>query len=180
MKRVLGLLLVLGIMFAAIGGLTTTARAATTDTFTITVTVNYIEMELRNTTDTADYTTWAIPQMALAASGPMADASGVLVDLLTTNANVDIKTHVSDEGAAWTLNATPGADIFSLIVSGTTATTAPDWDPSISVTTGTLAIVEGASPAASNYLYYKFYSPTSVGTGAQQTITVTVDIVASS
>ncbi len=178
MKRVLGLLLVLGIMFAAIGGLTT-ARAATTDTFTITVTVNFLEMNLRNTADDADYTTWAIPQMALAASGPMGNASGVHVDLGTTNTVVDIKTHVSEQGVAWTLNATPGTNIYSLIVSGTTTDTAPDWTPSISVTGTTLAIVEDASPATSNYLYYKFYSPLSVETGAGQTITVTVSIVAS-
>ncbi len=177
-RRVLGLFIITGIILAGIGGFNL-AQAAEDDTFTITVTVNFIEISLRNTTDTADYETWAIPQMALAASGPMANASGVHVDLGTTNTNVDIKTHVSNDGDAWTLAATPGADIFSLVVSGTTVTTAPDWTPCISVTDTTQIIVTDASPAASNFLYYKFYSPLSVGTGTGQTITVTVEIVAS-
>jgi len=174
MKRVLGLLLVLGIMFAAIGGLTT-ARAATTDTFTITVTVNFIEMTLRNTTDNADYTTWAIPQMSLAASAPMADLSGVYVDLLTTNQAVDIKTWVSTQGD-WTVQPAPGASQYSLIATGATAAEVPGWTgaASLGLSGAKQTIIPGATTALSHFLYYKFYSPITVGTGSQQSIEVTV------
>lgn len=180
MKRVLGLLVALGIMFAAIGGLTT-AWAAETGQFTITVTVNFLEVSLKDTTDTDAYITWAIPQMSTAASEPMANLSGVYVNLGTTNANVDINTWISSTAATtWVVADSPGADTYSLIATGTSvATDVTVWTGATSLDTSTHAtIISGTSTSVSNFLYYKFYSPTSTTTGAQQTITITVEIVA--
>jgi hypothetical protein len=50
------------------------AVAATNDTFTITVTCNFIGINLRAYDDGGDYTTWAIGQQATSASVTMTQA----------------------------------------------------------------------------------------------------------
>ena len=175
MKKLLCILLILG-MVSWLG--VNTAQAATTDTFQITVTCNFISINLRNTGDTADYTTWAIGQKAENTATTMAQADGILV-VNTANAATDLSAWVSTEAANWTKAASAGTDQYKLEMKCFDATqTTPD------LSTGTFTITSAATPGndiktslaatTNQWAYVKFTTPTSTTSGSQQTITVTI------
>lgn len=181
MRKFLILLLILGTVF--ICGLKT-AEAATTDTFQITITVKYISINLLNQAG-ADYGTWAIGMVAASTPSTMdsnaggSGDEGILVDN-TSNVAIDIKSYVNDP-AGWTLGAAIGADQFTLEAKAFTA-----WQtgPTPNMTEA-VQITQIASPGADittnlaantdTYLYYRLTAPSSVTSGAQKTLTVTVD-----
>ena len=176
MRKLISILVMLGMVFISMA-VTKSAYALTTDTFTITVTVNYIEINLRNAGDTADYTTWAIGQLATSGDKTMADTEAVRVKYGTSSQHTDIQSYVSTECSAWLINATPAADKYELVAKGS-ATTAPSMSGATVLNSGALQTITGATDiSADHYLYYKFFAPTSTGVGTLQTITITVGVI---
>ncbi|MEW6095092.1 MAG: hypothetical protein AB1567_01005 [bacterium] len=186
MRKVLSLLAIFGMVF--IGGFKM-AEAATTDTFQITITINFIDMNLEDYLN-ADYGTWAIGQVApssvntMAANGGGAGEEGILVDN-NSNVSVDIECYVGDSGS-WTLGAAIGADTYTLEAKDFAAWEvgpSPDFSSGVTQITATASpgndIQTGLAANTDTYLYYRLTAPSSVSSGAQNTITVTVAATAS-
>jgi hypothetical protein len=159
------------------------AVAATTDTFTITVTCNFIGINLRNNADAADYTTWALGQLATGASAvDMTQGQGIKL-VNTANVQTDITAYVSSQAANWTNDTAAGADKYLLALKAFDDTQAtPDLAGAVAIT-GTSApgqSVKAALAANTNqFVYAQFTVPTSTTSGAQQTIVVTIVATAS-
>ncbi len=175
MKKLLCILLILG-MVSWLG--VNTAQAAATDTFQITVTCNFISINLRNTGDTVDYTTWGVGQNAVNTPETMIQADGIKV-VNTANVATDLSAWVSTPATAWTNGAAAGADVYKLEMKCFDATQAtPD------LSTGTFTILTTATPGddiktaltanTNQWAYCKLTTPTSTTSGAEQTITVTI------
>ena len=175
MKKLLSILLILGMVSWL---WVTTAYAATTDTFQITVTCNFLSINLRVYDDSGDYTTWAVGQKAENTATTMTEAQGILVDN-TSNASTDLSAWVSTQAAAWTNAASAGADQYKLEMKCFAATqTTPDLSTGTTVITSTGTpgedIKTGLAATTDQFAYCKFTTPTSTTSGAQQTITVTI------
>lgn len=162
-------------------GMAFTAQAATTDTFTITITINFIDINLRVYDDSGDYASWGIGQVVVSSANSMIEAAGIMIDN-TSNVAVDIESWVGDSGS-WTLAGAIGADTYTLAAKTFAAPqTAPDM-------TGEVAITQTASPGADittglaattdQWIYYTLTAPSSVTSGLQNTITVTIAATAS-
>ena len=130
--------------------------------------------------DGTTYTAWGIGSIATSTTNTMAEADGVKVVLGTTSQTIDIQSHVSTQGADWTVDATAAADKYAIMAKGYDANQASPSVASGTQLTTSAQDVTGATAVASGadtWLYYDFDSPTSVGTGAQQTIEITVALV---
>ena len=180
MKKLLSIFLIAGIVCVTFPG---EASAATSATFNITVTVNFMEMQIvqhDQAWDGTTYTAWGIGSMATSSTNTMAQTDGVKVVLGSTSQTLDIQSHVSDEGTAWTVAAAADANQYAIMAKGYDATQAsPSVAAGTQLTTSALDVI-GATAVASGadrWLYYDFDSPTSVGTGTQQTIVITIAIV---
>lgn len=184
MKKFLPIFLFVGVIVFGIN-IGSIAEAATSDTFNITITVNYFEMQIvqyDQAWDGTAYTAWAIGNVATSSSTTMTEAQGVKVVLGTTSQTIDIQTHVSNEGSSWTVGASSAADVYAILAKGYAATQGtPSATGGTQLTTSAQDVVGGTSiaSAASTWIYYQFDTPTSVSTGAQQTIEITLAIVAS-
>jgi hypothetical protein len=175
MKKLLCTLLILGIV--SLLGINT-AQAATTDTFQITITCNFISINLRNTGDTADYTTWAVGQKAENTATTMIQADGIKV-VNTANAATDLSAWVSTQAANWTNQSAAGTDQYKLEMKCFDATQAtPDLSTGTATITSTSTpgedIKAGLAATTNQWAYVKFTTPTSTTSGSQQTITVTI------
>jgi hypothetical protein len=142
-------------------------NAATTDTVTITVTVNYIS--IANAPNT-----WAVGQVAT--SSTTATASNYFV--VTNTSNVAITLTLTGAnfsgGVAWTLSDTAAAG--SLIV-GLKAGTAGASGVIIKSSPGSTLVTSLA--ASTNYSWnMTFYAPTAVTDGVQKTGVVTITATA--
>ena len=184
MRKFLSILVML-VMVVVSMAVSKSAYAATTDTFTITVTVNYIEMQIvlyDQVWGGTEYTTWPIGSLATDSTDTMIEAEGVKVVLGTTSQTVDIQSHVSNQGVAWTVAAAHNANVYAILAKGYSTTQAtPVTTGGTQLTTGALDVTGATAVAsgAARWLYYSFDSPTSTITGAEQTITITVAIVVS-
>jgi len=175
MKKLFLLLLV---AFATLGMGMPLAQAGDSDTFSITITCNYIDIVLQAYDGLSDYTTWAIGTQVENTPTTMTEAQGIKV-LNNANMATDLSAWVSTQAAAWTNAAAAGANQYKLEMkcfAGTQAT--PD------LSSATFTITSTATPGndiktnlAGNtpqWAYCKFTTPTSTTSGSQQTITVTV------
>ncbi len=162
-------------------GITCTAQAALTDTFTITITVNYIGINLRNNGDTADYTTWAIGQVATSAASTMTQAQGIKL-VNTSNVALNVASFAANT-LSWSLAAAIGADTYKLEAKSFDASQAsPDM-------TGAANILTTSSPgtnfksnlavSTNQWVYYRLTAPSSVTSPTANTITVTIEATAS-
>jgi hypothetical protein len=154
------------------------AVAATSDTFQITVTCNFISINLRDNGDTTDYTTWAIGQQATSAAVTMAQADGILVDN-TSNVATNLSAWISTPATNWAAASSAGADEYKLELKSFDATEAtPDLSSgttTITATSSTGDVFKSSLDATTDqWVYGKFTVPTSTTSGAQQTITVTI------
>jgi len=181
MKKLLSIFLIAGIVCVAFPR---EASAASSGTFNITVTVNFMEMQIvqyDQAWDGTTYTAWAIGSIATSVTSTMTESDGVKVALGSTSQTIDIQSYVSNEGAAWTVDATAAADKYAIMSKGYSATQVSPSVASGTQLTTSAQDVTGATAVASGadtWLYYDFDSPTSVATGAEQTIVITVAIVA--
>lgn len=177
MKKIVSLLMILSMLFAV--GITK-AEADTTDTFTITVTCNFIEIVLKDTPGTSDYTTWALGTVALSNVSTMTSGQGVRVVLGTTSQNVDIQSKgATSSPDSWTIAASAGSNVYKLICDGTNEAAVTDFSSATTLTTDYQDINNATATQADRYLYYKFTAPSTVSTGSQQTITISVQAIAS-
>jgi len=175
MKKLLCILLILGMVSWL---WVNTAQAATTDTFQITVTCNFLAINLRNTGDSADYTTWAMGQKAENTPTTMTQSEGIKV-VNTSNVSTDLSAWVSVPAAAWTNAAAAGANQYKLEMKCFAATQgSPDLSSGTTVITSTSTpgedIKAGLAATTDQWAYGKFTTPTSTTSGAEQTITVTI------
>jgi hypothetical protein len=151
------------------------AVAATSDTFTITVTCNFLDIVLKDH-DGADYVTWAVGQQATSAAVTMTHAQGIQV-VNTSNASTDISAWVTTTGA-WTPDTAAGADKYVLELEsfGTVQEPVTMGTPTkITATSSTgTEFKTGLGATTDQFVYGRFTVPSSTTTGAQQTITVTI------
>lgn len=154
------------------------ALAAASDTFQITVTCNFISIILQTYDGLADYTTWAVGQKAVNTATTMTEIQGIKV-VNTANVSTDLSAWVSTPATDWTNAAAAGANQYKLEMKCFDATqVAPD------LSAGTFTITTTATPGTdiktalaavtNQWAYGKFTTPTSTTSGDQQTITVTV------
>ncbi|OGC11185.1 hypothetical protein A3K48_01500 [candidate division WOR-1 bacterium RIFOXYA12_FULL_52_29] len=159
------------------------AQAATSDNFTITITVAFIGISLKDYA-AADYSTWAIGIVSTSSVATMESNSGSATEegvqvVNDSNVAVDLAGYATNI-AGWTLGS-QGADTYILSVKGFDAWQAapyPDMSgaTSISATTspGT-SIVTNIPSGDDKYTYFSIAAPTSVTVGGANTITVTLE-----
>ena len=175
MKKLLCIMFILGMVS---GFWSASAGAATSDTFQITVTCNFIAINLRIYDDSGDYTTWAIGQTAVSTPTTMGQTDGIMVDN-TANVATDLSAWVSTQAANWTNAAAAGSDQYKLEMKCfASSQVTPD------LSTGTFVITTTATPGTDiktglvaltdQWAYGKFTTPTATTSGDEQTITVTI------
>ncbi|HSV27610.1 MAG TPA: hypothetical protein VLH60_06930, partial [Sedimentisphaerales bacterium] len=169
--RVLAAIMLCGMMAGNVA-------AVTSDTFTITVTCNFIGINLRTHDNASDYATWAIGQLGVGQSVSMTETQGIMV-VNTANINTNLSARISTEAGAWTAGNAAGANTYRLELKAFDATqAAPDMaagTTSIIATASAGNVFESNLPGFTNqWVYGRFTLPTSTSTGAQQTITVTI------
>jgi len=170
-RSLVALMLLCGIMVGSV-------PAATSDTFQITVTCDFIGIVLRTYDDGDDYATWAIGQLSAGASDTMTEAEGIMVDN-TANITTDLSAWVSTQAAAWANGAAANTDVYKLEVKAFDATQAtPDLSSDTTAITSTSSAGDvfksSLSATTDQWVYGKFTLPTSTSSGSQQTITVTI------
>ncbi len=156
--------------------------AQTTDTFQITITVQYLAINLLNQGAT-NYTTWAIgSSIAPSSANSMAGNSGgvgdqgVQVDN-TSNVQTKLQCRVSTEATNWTIGGSIGADTYKLEAEAFNA-----WQSSgftwgtghgiVVLTTSAQDIWGTMAASTDQYVYFRLTAPSSTSTPNQQTITV--------
>lgn len=154
------------------------ARAATTDTFQITVTCNFLSINLRTYDDATDYTTWAIGQTAENTPTTMAQTDGIQV-VNTANVATDLSAWVSTQATDWTNAAAAGVDEYKLEMKCFDASEAtPDLSTGTFTITSTTTpgndIKTGLTATTDQWAYGKFTTPTETTSPDEQTITITI------
>lgn len=170
-RTLVAIMLLCGIMAGSVA-------AATSDTFQITVTCDFIGIALRTYDDGDDYATWAIGQKGVGEAATMTEAEGIMV-VNTANIDTNLSAWISTEAGAWTVGGAAGADTYKLELKafGSSQVT-PDLSADTTAITATSSTGDlfKATLAGSTdqWVYGKFTLPTSTSTGTQQTITVTI------
>jgi hypothetical protein len=183
MKKCALALLILGLAFAFLGGAPKAFADVLTDTFQITVTVNFIAIDLKDYSGAA-YTTWALGQVATGSTTTMTGDSGgsseegIHVDN-TSNVAVDLASYATNT-QSWTLAGSAGTDQCVLEAKGFAAFQAdPPNMTSAVVITSTSSPGEDVDTSISSgtdrYWYYRFTAPSEVTGGGSNTFTVTVE-----
>jgi hypothetical protein len=167
--------LVLLLLCCAMAG---NAVAATSDTFTITVTCDFIGIDLQVYNSTDPYGTWALGQLAVGASAvTMTEAQGIKL-VNTANVSTDISAYVSSQAASWTNAAAAGANQYKLELKafGTTQGTPDLSSATVPIVTADPGddVKTGLAGSTNQFIYGKFTVPTSTTSPAQQTIVVTL------
>jgi len=177
MKKLICILLILGMVSWL---WVNTAQAATTDTFQITVTCNFLAIVLKDYTGTTDYTTWAIGQQAENTPTTMTQTEGIMVDN-TSNVATDLSAWVSEQATNWTNGASAAENVYKLEMQCfSSSQTNPNLDTPVTITATTEGsaneIKDNLSATTDQWSYAKFTTPTSTASGSQQTITVTIKV----
>jgi len=180
MKKWLVALLVL--LFVS-GGLV--AYAAQTDYFEITITVGYISIELLNHGG-GGYGPWAIGAVdestitTMEAWGDTGTTEGVHVSN-ESNVAIDLSCWAGDS-LTWTLAGAQGADQYTLAATSETTWVDNSGPADMSNATAITAtsspgddVETGITAGAERYWFFNLGAPTSVGSGDQNTITVTIE-----
>jgi hypothetical protein len=159
------------------------AVAASSDTFTITVTCRFLDIVLKTYDGGTDYTTWAIGAKNEGTATTMTEAQGIKL-VNTSNVATNITAYVSGQAGSWTNAAAAGPNQYLLELKAYDATEAtPDLGSGTTAVTSTAGPGESvkASLAATTdqWVYCKFTTPASTTSGAQQSITVTILATAS-
>ena len=183
MQKIIGLLLILGMAVTAVA-IPNITEAAESDTFTITVTVSYLEIALRNIADDADFTTWDLATKAVNTITTMESAEGILVEVGNSSA---YKLTGQITGACdWTAgdSDTTSADTYLLAMQGAASAACPEdmtvaGDATAILATPAADIANATGAATANsWLYCSYKTPLTTTFGSLQTITVTIAIVA--
>lgn len=153
------------IMIAAVMLVVPIINAGTSDTFTITVTGEYLECNILEDS-------WAIGTVAMSSSSWTNETGDTLnADIDNSTVNVDFRLQITSDAAIWSSGSPPAADIYRLNASINT------WSSQIQVTGSATTIVSGTQTDQPFDL--RFDAPTSTTTGQEQTITVTGSVIKS-
>lgn len=160
--------------------------AQATDDFTITVTVNYIEFELRTADDSGDYSLWAIGNVNAGETAEMTTGAGGDHVYVSNSSNVplDFSAYSTSPApascgfgtaTAWTPAVAAGVDMYLLeIDKGEVGTVPPTYTTIDGNSIGTSDLFYSASAGESYHLYTKFTAPTSASDGCEHSITVNI------
>ena len=174
---------------------TKSVDAATTDTFNITITIGYLEITLKDSTAGGAggaYPDWAMGAKAVntayamvsGATGAMGE--GIYVEVGLSSAYT-LTAQITTPAATWTNTAgtddTTASNQYLLTSRGAATAVCPVMTiaggASKVIAASATQIVDVAGTAATDtYLYFGFKTPTATTTGVEQSITVTVAIVA--
>ena len=189
MRKIVGLLMILSMLFAV--GIT--KAEAADDAFTITVTISYLEMALKNSAGSVDYTTWDLGSKAVNTVTTMetgtsgAAGEGIYIEVGDSSA-YKLTGVLVNTTCDWTAGSsdTTSENTYLLAMKGAATGTVP---ADMTVTGGATPIVittpadiEAATGAAATdiFLYGSFKTPLTTTYGTLQTITVTIAIAAAS
>ena len=149
-----------------------TILADTTDTFTVTVTGEYIECNILETS-------WSVNSGTPVEMSTSYDTTGgdtLTADTSNSSVNIDLKLQITDAAATWVAATTgnaPAADTYRLNAS-TDAFVGHDVQILLaSQTTISSPVLAGQDETFD----LRFDSPTSTTTGVQQTITLTASAI---
>lgn len=138
-------------------------NADTSDTFTITVTGEYIECNIIEDS-------WAIGTVAMSSSSWTNETGDTLnADIDNSTVNVDFRLQITSDAAEWSASTTgspPAADTYRLNASVNT------WSTQIQVITASVVTLVSGTLTDQTF-DLRFDAPTSTTTGQQQSITVT-------
>ncbi|HHS49508.1 MAG TPA: hypothetical protein ENN07_00105 [candidate division Zixibacteria bacterium] len=161
-----------------------TAFAQTTENFTITVTVNFIDFSLRTADDAGAYGTWAIGNMNAGATSTMTGTAGGSHVLVKNESNValDFKAFSTSEPpppcgfgfpTAWTAGSAAGTDVYLLEMGdGTLADPPATWTVVDGGGLGDADLIYEAGEGENFRLYSRFTAPNIASDGCEHQITV--------
>ena len=141
----------------------------TTDTFDITVTGEYLWIDITNAT-------WAIGTVAMS-SLTWTNETGItfIADMDNCTVNTDLKLQITNDGADWTAATSgngPGADTYRLNAS------IDSWVTEFQIVTASVTTISLDIVAGQNETFdLRFDAPTSTSVSTQQSITVTATLV---
>jgi len=143
-------------------------NAGTTDTFDITVTGEYLWIDITNAT-------WAIGVIALSASN-YTNETGLtfIADIDNCSVNTDLSLQITGDGAVWNTVTTgnpPASDVYRLNSSLNLWTNENE-----TLATGDTTIASDITAGQNQSFDLRFDSPTASTTGTQQSITITATI----
>lgn len=154
--------------------------AGTSDTFNITVTGEYIWIDILNAS-------WTIGTV-LCPSSTWTNETNSFIEANMSNCSVavDLKLQITSDAADWTSAAgaaDPGADVYRLNASDCDPAT-PSWVPDAmggtQVIVASATTIEASLAAGNDQLFdLRFDAPTTTSSGDEQTITVTASLVKS-
>lgn len=180
--------LVLVGLFALIAA--TGLLAQSSDDFTITVTVNYIDFQLMEADSATGYGNWALGNLNAGGTAEMTTGGGGDHIYVQNHSNValDFSAYSSSPApagcgygtaTAWSPGAAAGVDTYLLEMDKGEATTVPASYTTIDATDmGSADLFYSTLAGESYHLYTKFTAPTSATDGCEHTITVNVIAVA--
>jgi hypothetical protein len=137
----------------------------TTDTFDITVTGEYLWIDITNAT-------WAIGDIAYSTS-TWTNETGVtfIADIDNCTVNTDVKLQITGAASDWSDGTTAAADTYRLNAS------TDDWSTEINVKSASETVVQSDVNEGQNCTFdLRFDSPTTSSTGDEQTITITATV----
>ena len=188
MRKIVGLLMILSMLFAV--GIT--KAEAADDAFTITVTISYLEIALKNSAGSVDYTTWDLGSKAvntvttmLTGTSGAAD-EGIYIEVGDSSA-YKLTGVLVNTTCDWTAGSsdTTSENTYLLAMRGASDDTVPVMTvtggatPIVVTTPAEIANATGAA-ATDIFLYGSFKTPLTTTYGTLQTITVTIAIAAAS
>lgn len=189
MRKAMGLVVSLGVMLLSLIGPVKAWADTLTDTFQITITVNFLSIDLKDRAG-AGYTTWAVGQVATSSTNLMdsnsgaAGDEGILVDN-TSNEAVDLFCYATNT-ASWTLGSSVGSDqcvLKAKAFTGWQASPNPDMGSAVTVTSTSAPgeeVQDNLAASTDSYFYYSLQAPSVCTTGGENTFTVTVRVAAHS
>ncbi len=170
--------LLLAVLFALWG-----IVGAVEDSFTITVTVEWLDISLRTADDAGDYTNWDLGTVPAGTVDSMTTGSGGNHILVKNNCNVTVDFSAYSTTTvpscsygtptAWTPGTSPGLDTYLLEGGkGDLSTYPTSWTTIDATSAPGNVYASGETPGNDHRFYAKFSTPTSVSDGCQHTITV--------
>lgn len=156
------------------------AADQTSDTFDITVTGEYIWIDITNVT-------WAIGTVSMSTSHWTNDTGGsnkaFIADKDNCTVACDLKLQITSDGVVWsaaTDGNDPDVDTYRLNATINTTDDPPAWETQYQIVTASPTTINTSIPADENETFDLRYDvPTSTSTGDQQSMTVTATLVKS-
>ncbi len=160
--------------------------AQTTDDFTISVTVNFIDFQLMTADSSSAYTNWAIGNINAGGTAEMTTGGGGDHIYVDNNSNVALDFSAYSTSAApggcgfgtptaWLPDVTAGVDTYLLeIDKGESGAVPPSYTTIDGVDIGSSDLFYTSSAGESYHLYTQFTAPTSASDGCEHSITVNI------